>query len=308
MKSGSVLQSAPKADAAPNRSAFVNWHRHSFLKQLAGGHDAERLEKKETSSPNRALLQRSAVNQATVTTVPPIVHDVLRSPGQPLDSASRSFFEHRLGHDFSAVRIHTGPREAESAGAVNALAYTVGRDIVFGAGQYSPGTNASQRLLGHELTHVIQQSGRAPSPLTVSAPGDPFEREADRTAFSLDAESSSLSIRSDGVGLMRQPAEHHAGEKKPGAEAESDDVKELKDKVGKLVAKAFQGDLKKAFDHYDADHDGAVDAGEIEKLLEDANVGNFVTRGKWVSGILAKMDTNKDGKITWSEFESGIRG
>jgi len=90
-------------------------------------------------------------------TAPPIVHQVLSSPGRLLDGATRSFMEPRFGHDFSGVRIHTDARAAESARSVNALAYTVGNDIVFGAGQYAPANPEGQKLLAHELTHVVQQ-------------------------------------------------------------------------------------------------------------------------------------------------------
>jgi hypothetical protein len=68
--------------------------------------------------------------------------------------------ELRFGFDFSQVRVHTDAQAAESARAVNALAYTVGSDIVFGAGQYAPGTAAGKRLLAHELTHVVQQGSK----------------------------------------------------------------------------------------------------------------------------------------------------
>ena len=78
-------------------------------------------------------------------------------------SLSAPSFEPRFGYDFSQVRIHTDARAAESARAVNARAYTVGREVVFGAGQYSPGTAAGQRLLAHELTHIVQQRASAPS-------------------------------------------------------------------------------------------------------------------------------------------------
>jgi hypothetical protein len=81
----------------------------------------------------------------------------IRGGGQPLPGSTRVFFEPRFGQDFSQVRVHTGAQEAESARAVNARAYTVGRDVVFGAGQYAPETTAGQRLLAHELTHVVQQ-------------------------------------------------------------------------------------------------------------------------------------------------------
>lgn len=90
--------------------------------------------------------------------IPPIVYEVLRSPGEPLDPATRAYFEPRFEHDFTQVRVHTDAKGAESARSVNALAYTVGRDVVFGESQYAPYTGAGQMLLGHELTHVVEQS------------------------------------------------------------------------------------------------------------------------------------------------------
>src|SRR5262245_19843545 len=91
---------------------------------------------------------------------PPVVHDVLASPGQPLDTETRAFFEPRLGHDFSHVRVHADAKAAESARAVGADAYTVGRDIVFGAGWYAAKTSLGASLLAHELVHAVQQHGR----------------------------------------------------------------------------------------------------------------------------------------------------
>jgi hypothetical protein len=78
--------------------------------------------------------------------------------GEPLPATERAFFEPRLGFDFSSVRIHTGSAAAASARAVGAKAYTVGRRVVFGAGQWAPGTADGRRLIAHELTHVVQQS------------------------------------------------------------------------------------------------------------------------------------------------------
>ncbi|NJD75638.1 MAG: DUF4157 domain-containing protein [Candidatus Methanoperedens sp.] len=105
----------------------------------------------------KQVLNRSSANKPELTNAPPIVHDVLRSPGKPLDNEVRRFMEPRFGHDFSRVRVHTDEKAVESARAVNALAYTVGRDVVFGAGQFAPGTEATRKLLAHELTHVVQQ-------------------------------------------------------------------------------------------------------------------------------------------------------
>lgn len=90
---------------------------------------------------------------------PPVVNEVLNSPGQPLDPQTRTFMESRFGHDFGRVRVHTDDRAAESARAVDALAYTVGADVVFAPGHYAPQTSEGKRLLAHELTHVLQQGG-----------------------------------------------------------------------------------------------------------------------------------------------------
>lgn len=94
----------------------------------------------------------------------PIVDDALSSPGEALDAATRHFFEPRFGHDFENVRIHSDSKAAASARAVKAAAYTVGRDVVFGAGRYQPYFASGRHLLAHELTHVVQQSGGQQEP------------------------------------------------------------------------------------------------------------------------------------------------
>jgi len=96
---------------------------------------------------------------------PPIVHSVLRSPGQPLDATTRAFFEPRFGRDLSTVRVHTDGRAADSAAAVGAVAYTVGSDVVFGRARYAPDSTSGKHLLAHELAHVIQQESVAASTL-----------------------------------------------------------------------------------------------------------------------------------------------
>ena len=87
----------------------------------------------------------------------PIVDEVLQSSGEPLEGATRALMEERFGYDFGNVRIHRDARSADSARAVNAHAYTVGRDIVFNSNTFAPDTDSGRRLLVHELTHVVQQ-------------------------------------------------------------------------------------------------------------------------------------------------------
>ncbi|HEY5704634.1 MAG TPA: DUF4157 domain-containing protein [Terrimicrobiaceae bacterium] len=107
--------------------------------------------------PITPLVQRKPAGSRVETDVAPIVNDVLSSKGQPLEPTTRAFFEDRFGHDFSATRIHSDARAAESARAVEARAYTVGPHVVFGTGQHTLATSTGMRLLAHELTHVVQQ-------------------------------------------------------------------------------------------------------------------------------------------------------
>jgi hypothetical protein len=96
----------------------------------------------------------------------------LRGGGQPLSESTRAFFEPRFGYDFSSVRVHNDSFAVESARTLNARAYTLGRDVVFGAGKYAPETGEGKKLLTHELTHVVQQGGTT-SVLTIRRREEP---------------------------------------------------------------------------------------------------------------------------------------
>lgn len=131
----------------------------------------------------------STVSQIAPGNRPPTVG----AGGVGLDAPTRAFMETRFGHDFGSVRVHTDARSAESARAVDALAYTVGRDVVFAPGQYQPHTRAGLGLLAHELAHTVQQSGGgAPTRASakISSPHSEAEREADHAAQrALDGET-----------------------------------------------------------------------------------------------------------------------
>lgn len=103
-------------------------------------------------------LQRTIGNQAVLRLLKANVNQGVQSSAQSLDSATRGVMERRFNHDFSGVRVHTGAAAQASAAAEGALAYTAGRDLVFGAGQYQPHTVAGRSLIAHELAHVVQQS------------------------------------------------------------------------------------------------------------------------------------------------------
>jgi len=112
----------------------------------------------------RRAVQRapSAAEADAGSVAPPMVEEVLATPGQPLSASARRNLEPGFGYDFSQVRVHDDAKAAESARAVNAVAYTVGNHIAFADGQYAPGTDAGNHLLAHELTHTIQQTGGTP--------------------------------------------------------------------------------------------------------------------------------------------------
>jgi hypothetical protein len=186
-------------------------------RSASGGQCAECDGKRPTG------LQRAAVNrQADAGQAPPIVHDVLRSQGQPLDAASQFYMGARFGHDFSGVKVHTDGTAAESARSVNALAYTVGNDVVFGAGQYAPHTPAGRRTLAHELAHTIQQGGglqRIPDSLSISSPQDALETEADRAAQAVAGGGSLTSTSTDELRVARDTPHSSGGDVVTGSSA-----------------------------------------------------------------------------------------
>ncbi len=191
-----TLQTQMKAAPGPS---FTPIHTGLLQRKCASNECEERRKK-------RLNLQRSSTNETEPSEVPPIVHDVLRSPGQPLDPKTRAFMEPHFGHDFSKVRVHTDAKAAESARAVNALAYTVGMDVVFGAGQYAPGTSDRLKLIAHELTHVVHQAPSAvKQPLGVTLSHNDLEIEANRNASSVTAgASAAVHLKVSGSPLMKQ--------------------------------------------------------------------------------------------------------
>jgi hypothetical protein len=167
--------------------------------------------KKSTAQPT--TLQRATNGMTPLNDAPLAVNRVLQSgTGCPLDDATRTFMEPRFGYDFSDVRVHADAGAAESARAINALAYTLGHDIVFGTGKYAPGTAEGRKLLAHELTHVVQQStidARASEsqPTTVARSQYKLEAEVRNNAENTAATGAvSANPVDTGILLMRQPA------------------------------------------------------------------------------------------------------
>lgn len=160
----------------------------------------------------KRMLQRKATAAGPGRHAPAIVDDVLNMPGQPLDPATREFFEHRFGQDFSGIRVHFDAQAAESARSVNALAYTVGNRIAFAAGHYSPHTTEGRRLIAHELAHTVQQShadrphsGAFPNDLSSQINGRPYGFDGSLTGQQTPGIARPRLSRVAQPSLQRQP-------------------------------------------------------------------------------------------------------
>jgi hypothetical protein len=162
-------------------------------------------------------LQRAAGNAATASLIQrdaaDLVQDTVNGGGQPLPDATKAKMEAGLGADLSDVRVHTGSAATESAQAVGAHAYTVGSHVAFQDGQYAPGTSDGDRVLAHELSHVVQQRNgpvdgtEGPDGLKISDPSDRFERAADANAEAISSGSTSTHGEHGAAGVQRQAAE-----------------------------------------------------------------------------------------------------
>lgn len=165
-----------------------------------GTHSGTAGECNDCRGKRLGTLRRAAVNADPGSAGhPAIIDDVVRSPGSPLDHTSRTFMEQRFGHDFSDVRIHVDDQAAASARAVGAAAWTVGKHISFGAGNYEPHARRGRLLLAHELAHVVQQ-GDVPASLGTTLPigarGNSYERAAN--AASHDVVAGRYPVRING--------------------------------------------------------------------------------------------------------------
>lgn len=188
---------------------------------------------------NILALHDQAGNQA--------VNELLRNGnGRPLDASVRAFMESRFNHDFSQVRVHTDAAAAQSAEVVNARAYTVGSNIIFGPGEYVSETPNGQQLLSHELTHVIQQSDTAGKQIRPINDGqsENLEREARFNAISsvLSGSTAKLTINSrlPAPALQRQPKEPDRPQ--TGTASTRDIYKETKQDNAPLVVASPRGD------------------------------------------------------------------
>jgi hypothetical protein len=184
MRSAHVAVNSPSILAPPSKQQVG---RTAGLARARDGHRDLLQRKCAACADDELELQRkesgSGVGEGM--SAPDVVMRTLAGPGMPLDAAAAQLMGSRFGRDFSHVRVYTDAQAAQSAKSVGALAYTVGPRMVFGAGQYRPGSTGGLHLIAHELAHVVQQSRHSarPSRAPVIAPAaSPDEREADAFA------------------------------------------------------------------------------------------------------------------------------
>ncbi len=247
----------------------------------------------EECRKNRSLQRRKG-NLPEPESVPPIVHEALRSPGQPLDAATRAFMETRFGHDLSRVRVHDDAAAAKSAQTVNALAYTVGHNVVFGAGLYKPETIHGRRLLAHELTHTIQQNAGAsqgePSTLRFADSGHESEREAEASESNID-QSRSLSVTSMGGFQIARKSPCDALTKQQAASKSSKDTSPWEEGWDWLTGQ--HGDKERIFRLGD-------------QMTEELRKHESIAKARIHAAILIKEACSKDSNSAEVSDEKGI--
>lgn len=156
--------------SAPNDPSEREADRVAEQVNRAGGTAEDRNGRAVADDLSHTILHLATPGRHGEFLAPPIVGQALRSEGRPLDAAARARYEPALGHDFSGVRVHDGPLAANASRAIGARAFTVGRDVVLGAGVARSDTGDAGGVLAHELTHVAQQGAVGPS-AAMTSPG-----------------------------------------------------------------------------------------------------------------------------------------
>ena len=172
----------PSAESSPGQGGLASLHHH------LGNRGVQRL-----------LAQRSDQAPAEMDDETADRIRRARAGGQPLDASLQGQMSEAMGHDLSGVRVHTSPEADDLSHQLSAKAFTTGQDVFFREGAYEPGSSGGQELIAHELTHVVQQStgavGSGGGRMTVNAPGDAFEQEADAVAKAITGPGATAEVQ-----------------------------------------------------------------------------------------------------------------
>lgn len=220
---------------------------------------------------------------------PVIVEEVLATPGKPLQDSVRRSLEPSFGYDFSRIRVHDDSKSAESGDAAKALAYTVGRHVVFARGQYALGTSQGDRLLAHELTHTIQQGAASPGPIDHRQPDSD-----DSGAAKYSPTSSAVALQRfhvDASGRKAFDCSHYAGDSKLEACLNDEDRLRPSD-TGAPVAKVQRGLLSDGEDLGPKRDDGVYGwkTSEAVRIFKTKYRLGFEQYADVGPGTMAKLD------------------
>jgi hypothetical protein len=200
--------------------------------------------------------------------------------GNPLDSGTRAFMEPRFGQDFGDVRVHTDSASAEAAKLIHAQAFTTGRDIYFGAGRSQAQKQESQKLLAHELTHVVQQRSGAVTPgmskPVLGVTGDRFEQEADAVAERIVAGESVATVALSSAS-QSQIQRYSLGEFVEDVQGAASTVGEAAVSVGESVYEGAVAAGKTVASAAESVYEGAVAVGETVVSAGEAAISWVVT-------------------------------
>jgi lipoprotein-anchoring transpeptidase ErfK/SrfK len=245
--------------------------------------------------------------------------------------------EPRFGNDFSQVRVHMGGKAAESARVVNALAYKVGRDMVFEAGQYAPSTVVTHRLLAHELAHVVQQRASVVQRQFVGSVGEAFEMEAERAAQGVLSEPETLREHKqvssghtvlqrqmpssdDIAGISEESVEEDVSELEQDEAMDGDLPLEATFPVGELSLAQLTGETESAEEGEPLRPSSNL--ADIQQTTSETGVGQHVIlrqsrarapsitpppasrRGRWISRIEINLSSQRL-TIVWSDGQRG---
>ncbi|MEZ3116947.1 DUF4157 domain-containing protein [Halobaculum sp. MBLA0147] len=233
------------------------------------------VEKRNKKSLQRSREATEEIEPAGRTSVPDAVREVISSPGRPLDASIQRAVEERMGDSLGDVRIHTGPRAAAAADAIDARAFTVGNHVAFAAGEYDPESAEGQHVLAHELAHVRQQTGGALSML----PQDDVQLEIDpNPELEREAEETARRVMSGGdIGIQRlSDTEIHVQRQQTGFGPN-----------GEIGTEHFDGEaLRDQLEEADVDVEGPDEMDTLLNMLADTGKGSFAVLGAMLGALV----------------------
>jgi hypothetical protein len=258
----------------------------------AGDGESPRGRREGAAGPHHPATKITQTNAGGGTEAPVVAGEMPGSGGRQMDASTRAFMEPRFAHDFSGVRIHAGPEAADAARALRARAFTLGSDLVFGEGEFAPGTSKGRRLLAHELTHFLQQrSGQ-------TGPGSLVQRDEKRLQQVRGVKSPNVQLREGALKSVQTQLEKRMQKRKAEIQALLDELGPApKSDKAKARAEALKKDLAKDL----ATIIDQPDSAPVNKALRN----DIKASSKSVDVQKLKLKTAQD---QWSKYDAIFAG